>query len=161
MSITAKNIAPKRRFIVASRLAHFFRTLGPGLITGAADDDPSGISTYSVAGASAGYSMLWLMLVSTPMMSVIQGMCARISMVTGQGLAVLMRKQLPRLVAYSLAALVVAANTFNIGADIGGMTAAAHMILPLPLAVWTLLFGAGLIAAQIWCSYGQISRIFK
>ncbi|MBV9028382.1 MAG: divalent metal cation transporter, partial [Candidatus Eremiobacteraeota bacterium] len=76
-------------------IAKFFRTLGPGLITGAADDDPSGISTYSVAGAATGFSMLWLTLISTPMMAVIQGMCARISMVNGEGIAAIMRKRLP------------------------------------------------------------------
>jgi NRAMP (natural resistance-associated macrophage protein)-like metal ion transporter len=144
-----------------SRVEHFFRALGPGLITGAADDDPSGISTYSVAGATAGFSMLWLTLISTPMMAVIQGMCARIAMVTGQGLAAVMRNRLPVPVSWTLASVVVVANTFNIGADIGGMTAAAHMIVPLPAQLWTVLFGSGLIAAQIWCSYALISRIFK
>src|SRR5215469_18749755 len=74
---------------------HWFSVLGPGLITGASDDDPSGISTYSVAGATAGYSMLWLALVTIPMMAVIQGMCARIGMVTGVGLATNMRRRLP------------------------------------------------------------------
>jgi NRAMP (natural resistance-associated macrophage protein)-like metal ion transporter len=144
-----------------TRVAHFFRILGPGLITGAADDDPSGISTYSVAGAGTGYSMLWLTLVSTPMMAVIQGMCARISMVTGEGLAALMLKRLPRYASYALAAIVVAANTFNAGADIGGMAAAAHLVLPVPAAAWVLLFGAGMIAAEVWLSYDVIARVFK
>src|SRR5579872_2757926 len=144
-----------------SHLLRFFRTLGPGLITGASDDDPSGISTYSVAGASAGYSMLWLTLITTPMMAVIQGMCARIAMVTGQGLAALMRKRFPRPIAYSLAALVVVANTFNIGADIGGMGAAAHIVAPIPTEVWTVFFGIALIIAQIRFSYERIARICK
>jgi NRAMP (natural resistance-associated macrophage protein)-like metal ion transporter len=143
------------------RVAHFFKILGPGLITGAADDDPSGISTYSVAGAATGYSMLWLTLVSTPMMAVIQGMCARIALVCGEGLAAVMRKRLGRLAAYALAAIVIVANTFNLGADIGGMSAAARLILPFPADAWTLFFGAGLIAAQIWLSYAVIARIFK
>src|SRR6202789_1346812 len=94
----------KRNVTRASK--KFFSILGPGLITGAADDDPSGISTYSVAGASTGYSMLWLTLVSTPMMAVIQGMCARIAMVSGSGLAAAMRKRLPLGVVYGLAAIV-------------------------------------------------------
>jgi NRAMP (natural resistance-associated macrophage protein)-like metal ion transporter len=84
-----------------SRIAHFFAVLGPGLITGAADDDPSGISTYSVAGAQTGYSLLWLTLVSTPMMAVIQGMCARIALVSGEGLAAVMRRRLSPPVAYA------------------------------------------------------------
>ncbi|MGH7661224.1 MAG: NRAMP family divalent metal transporter, partial [Vulcanimicrobiaceae bacterium] len=130
-------------------------------MTGAADDDPSGISTYSVAGATAGYSMLWLTLISTPMMSVIQGMCARIAMVTGQGLAAIMRKQFPRAIAYPLAALVIIANTFNLGADIGGMAAAVHLLAPFPQELWTIVFGLALIAAEIWLSYGVIARIFK
>jgi NRAMP (natural resistance-associated macrophage protein)-like metal ion transporter len=146
---------------IRARGLKFFATLGPGLITGAADDDPSGISTYSVAGASAGFSMLWLALISTPMMAVIQGMAARISMVSGEGLAAIMRKRLPRSVAYALAALVIAANTFNVGADIGGMSASANLIVPLPVDAFVFLFGVGLVAAQIWLSYPVIARIFK
>ncbi len=139
----------------------FFRQLGPGLITGAADDDPSGISTYSVAGVSAGYSMLWLALLSTPMMAVIQGMCARISLVTGVGLAAVVRKQFPRPIAYALAAIVIIANTLNVGADIGGMGAAARLIVPLPSDLWVVFFGVGLVVAQIWLKYGLLVRIFK
>ena len=146
---------------VLQKVVAFFRVLGPGLITGAADDDPSGISTYSVAGATTGYSMLWLTLISTPMMAVIQGMCARISMVTGEGLAALMRKRLPAAVAYALAAVVIVANTFNVGADIGGMAAAAHMVAPLPVDAWAFLFGVALIAAQTWLSYKMIAAVFK
>jgi NRAMP (natural resistance-associated macrophage protein)-like metal ion transporter len=144
-----------------ARIAHFFDVLGPGLITGAADDDPSGISTYSVAGAQTGYSLLWLTLVSTPMMAVIQGMCTRIALVSGEGLAAVMRKRLGAPAAYALAAVVIVANTFNVGADIGGMSAAARLVLPIPANVWTILFGLGLIAAQIWLPYAAIARIFK
>jgi NRAMP (natural resistance-associated macrophage protein)-like metal ion transporter len=142
-------------------ILHFFKTLGPGLITGAADDDPSGISTYSVAGATTGFSMLWLTLVSTPMMAVIQGMCARISMVTGEGLAAIMRKRLPRWLAYGLASLVIVANTFNVGADLGGMADAIRLVLPLPVDAWVFFFGVGLIAVQAWLSYAVLARIFK
>lgn len=139
----------------------FIRKLGPGLITGAADDDPSGISTYSVAGASTGYSMLWLAWLSTPMMAVIQGMCARISMVTGENLAAIMRKRLPHALFYPLALLVIGANTFNIGADIGGMADAAHMIVPLHVDAWVFLFGIGILAAQTWLNYRAIERSLK
>ena len=144
-----------------SRLLRWASFLGPGLITGAADDDPSGISTYSVAGATTGYSMLWVALISTPMMSVIQGMCARISMVTGEGLAAVMRKRFPAPVAYSMAALVIMANTFNAGADLGGMAEAAHLVLPLPADAWVFFFGIGLIAAQIWLPYAALAKAFK
>jgi NRAMP (natural resistance-associated macrophage protein)-like metal ion transporter len=147
--------------MIAARIVGFFKVLGPGLITGAADDDPSGISTYSVAGASTGYSMLWLTLVSTPMMAVIQGMCARIALVTGVGLAAVMRKRLPRTLAYALAAMVIVANTFNVGADLGGMGAATAMLLGVPAEAAVFLFGVGLVAAQMWLSYGTIARIFK
>lgn len=143
------------------RLRKFFANLGPGLITGAADDDPSGISTYSVAGAATGYSMLWLTLISTPMMSVIQGMCARLSMVTGEGIAAIMRKRLPRSLAYGLAGLVIVANTFNLGADIGGMADAAHLVVPIPVDALVFFFGIGIVAAQTWLSYAAIARYFK
>ncbi|HEY6449931.1 MAG TPA: divalent metal cation transporter [Candidatus Cybelea sp.] len=139
----------------------FFGNLGPGLITGAADDDPSGISTYSVAGASTGYSMLWLTLISTPMMAVIQGMCARISMVNGEGIAALMRKRLPLWLAYGLAGLVIVANTFNLGADIGGMADAAHLVVRIPIDALVFFFGIALIAAQTWLPYAVIAKIFK
>ncbi len=145
----------------AQSVRRFFQKLGPGLITGAADDDPSGISTYSVAGAATGYSMLWLTLISTPMMAVIQGMCARIAMVTGEGLAAVMRKRLPRVLSYSLAGLVIVANTFNVGADLGGMAAAAHLVAPVPVEAWVFFFGVGLIAAQAWLPYAAMARIFK
>ncbi len=144
-----------------SRLRTFFTNLGPGLITGAADDDPSGISTYSVAGASTGFSMLWLTLISTPMMAVIQGMCARISMVTGEGIAAVMRKRLPLLLVYALSGLVIVANTFNLGADIGGMADAAHLVIPLPVDALVFFFGIGIIAAQIWLPYAALARYFK
>ncbi|MBV9027980.1 MAG: divalent metal cation transporter, partial [Candidatus Eremiobacteraeota bacterium] len=125
------------------------------------DDDPSGISTYSVAGAATGFSMLWLTLISTPMMAVVQGMCARISMVNGEGIAAIMRKRLPLWLAYGLAGLVIVANTFNLGADIGGMADAAHLLVPVPVDAFVFFFGIGLIAAQIWLPYAQIARVFK
>ncbi|HEY6326372.1 MAG TPA: divalent metal cation transporter, partial [Candidatus Cybelea sp.] len=143
------------------RIRRFFAMLGPGLITGAADDDPSGIGTYSVAGAATGYSMLWLTLIATPMMSVIQGMCARISMVNGEGIAAIMRKRLPLWLAYALACLVIVANTFNLGADLGGMADALHLIVPVPVAALVFLFGIGLIAAQTYLPYARIAQIFK
>lgn len=95
------------------------------------------------------------------MMAVIQGMCARISLVTGEGLAAVMRKRLPLSLAYGLAGLVIVANTFNVGADLGGMADAAHLVVPLPVDAWVFFFGIGLIAAQLWLSYATIARIFK
>jgi NRAMP (natural resistance-associated macrophage protein)-like metal ion transporter len=137
-------------------------TLGPGLITGASDDDPSGISTYSVAGASTGMSMLWLALFTTPMMAVVQGMCARIGMVTGRGLAANIRSSIPAWAAYSIAALVIVANTFNVGADFAGMATSAHMVAPLlPELAWDVLFGVLLIVGLIYLSYRRIASFLK
>ncbi len=143
------------------RIVHFLRNLGPGLITGAADDDPSGISTYSVAGATTGLSMLWLALITTPMMAVVQGMCARIGMVSGVGLAAVMRKTFPKWLAFSLAALVIVANTFNIGADLAGMSASAHMVVGLPILLWVVAFSVVLLLTEFFCSYRLLSSILK
>ncbi len=143
-------------------LLHRLRTLGPGLITGASDDDPSGISTYSVAGATTGLSMLWLALLSTPMMAVIQGMCARIGMVTGEGLAANIRKSIPLPLAYVMAGAVIIANTFNAGADFAGMSASANLVVPqIPVLVWVTFFGALLLVTVLFCSYRVIASTFK
>ncbi len=137
-------------------------TLGPGLITGASDDDPSGISTYSVAGASTGLSMLWLALFTTPMMAVVQGMCARIGMVTGRGLAANIRSSIPAWAGYAIAAIVIIANTFNVGADFAGMAASAHMVAPvLPDLAWDVLFGILLIVGLVYLSYRRIAEFLK
>src|SRR3954466_5774295 len=101
------------------RFRRFFSNLGPGLITGAADDDPSGISTYSVAGASFGYAPLWTALFSFPLMAAVQLMCARLGMVSGRGLASSVRLRYPRWVLWGACLLVVVANVVNIGADLG------------------------------------------
>src|SRR6266850_7302097 len=110
---------------------HFFRNLGPGLITGAADDDPSGISTYSVTGASFGYAPLWTALFSFPLMVSVQLMCARLGMVAGRGLAGVVRRRYARWVLWSACGLLVVANTFNIGADLGGMAEATEVVTGL------------------------------
>src|ERR1700740_3741968 len=99
--------------IVPPRFRRFFGRLGPGLITGAADDDPSGISTYSVTGAAFGYAPLWTALFSFPLMSAVQIMCARLGMVTGRGLAGVLRRSYPRWVLWSACALLIVANVFN------------------------------------------------
>src|SRR5216117_3099096 len=102
----------------------FFSNLGPGLITGAADDDPSGISTYSVAGAAFGYVPLWMALLSFPLMTAVQLMCARLGVVTGLGLAGVIRRRYSRPVLWSACALLIVANVINIAADLGGMAEA-------------------------------------
>src|SRR6476660_7618362 len=106
----------------------FFSDLGPGLITGAADDDPSGISTYTVAGASFGYSALWTAILTFPLMAAVQLMSARLGMVTGRGLAGVIRRRYPRWILWSSCLLLVIANTVNIGADLGGMGEVTQMV---------------------------------
>lgn len=144
-----------------SPVRKFFSILGPGLITGAADDDPSGISTYSVAGASTGLSMLWLALLTTPMMAVVQGMCARIGMVSGKGLAAVLKRNIPGPVLCVVAAMVIVANTFNIGADIAGMAASMQMVVGLPVLLWVFVSGAALIGVQVFLSYRGFVRVIK
>jgi Mn2+/Fe2+ NRAMP family transporter len=120
----------------------FLKELGPGLITGAADDDPSGIFTYSVAGASYGYATLWTALLSFPLMAAVQLMCARLGMVTGCGLASAIRTHYPRSVLWFACALVIVANVFNIGADLGGMADAMQMVTGIRAYFWTPFFAA-------------------
>jgi NRAMP (natural resistance-associated macrophage protein)-like metal ion transporter len=152
---------PKQSRPAVTALRRYLAVLGPGLITGAADDDPSGISTYSVAGATTGLSMLWLALLTTPMMAVVQGMCARIGMVSGRGLAAVLRKQVPAPLLYVVAAIVVVANTFNIGADIAGMAASMQMVAGLSVLFWVFVSGAALIGVQVFLSYLAFVRVIK
>src|ERR1700726_4542568 len=134
-------VAEKRFF------QRFFSNLGPGLITGAADDDPSGISTYSVAGASFGYLPLWTALFSFPLMTAVQLMCARLGMVTGMGLAGVIRKRYSRWVLWGSCLLLVVANVINIAADLGGMAEATMMVTRAPVAICVPAYG--LLIVQI------------
>ena len=106
----------------------FFSVLGPGVITGAADDDPSGIATYSIAGAQLGTSMLWTALVTWPLMGCVQFMCARIGMVTGMGLGGALRRKGPRWLMFCGALALLGANTINVGSDLSGMADTAEML---------------------------------
>ncbi len=114
-----------------NRLRRFIRMLGPGFIAGASDDDPSGIGTYSMAGAAFGYATLWLALVTFPMMSAIQFICAKVGMVTGRGLAGVIRQHYSRNLLYPIVCLLVIANTINAGADIGAVAAGLNLLLPI------------------------------
>jgi NRAMP (natural resistance-associated macrophage protein)-like metal ion transporter len=144
-----------------NRVDSFFADLGPGLITGCADDDPSGISTYSVTGATFGYGLLWTALVTFPMMAAIQLMCGRLGMVTGRGLAGVIRQHYPRWVLWGACLLLIVANVINIAADLGGMADATQMITGIPSFAWTPVYAALIVAFLIWSSYRQIARIFK
>lgn len=142
-------------------LRRFLASLGPGLITGAADDDPSGIASYSVAGAQFGTAFLWSALISWPLMSAVQMMCARIGMVTGKGLAGALREKFPRpLIAIACAALF-AANTVNVGADLNGIADAMKMLTGINSYVCVVLFGTGIAFATIRCRYQQIANVLK
>jgi Mn2+/Fe2+ NRAMP family transporter len=142
----------------ASPLRRFLKTLGPGLITGASDDDPSGIGTYVVAEAGLGYSTLWTALVSFPMMTAVQFTCAKIGMVSGTGLGAVLLRRFPRPLVYAAVFALVAANTINAGADIGAIAAAINLLLPIPLTLLIVPIGAVILALQIWGSYEVIAR---
>ena len=150
-----KRLAPSR----SSR--GFFSGLGPGLITGAADDDPSGISTYSVTGAAFGYAPLWTALFSFPLMTAVQMMCARLGLVTGQGLASVIRSTYSKWVLWGACLLLVVANTVNIGADLGGMGKVTEMVTGVSSMFWTPVYAAVIAAFLIWSSYDTVARIFK
>src|SRR5689334_11555982 len=143
------------------RVRRFFSNLGPGLITGAADDDPSGISTYSVAGAAFGYLPLWTALFSFPLMTAVQLMCARLGVVTGLGLAGVIRRRYSRGVLWSACALLIIANVINIAADLGGMAEATRMVTGVPVAWAVPGFGLVIVALLMWSSYRTIARVFK
>ena len=148
---------PSRRNFVRA----FFSALGPGVITGAADDDPSGVATYSIAGAQHGLALLWTALFTWPLMAFVQMMCARIGMVTGRGLAGALRHKFPRPVIVIAAIALFAANSINVGADLSGMADAAEMLTRIKSHVFVVLFGAGISLATIWFRYHQIATILK
>lgn len=130
-------------------------------MTGAADDDPSGISTYSVAGAAFGYSFLWTALISFPLMAAVQLMCARLGMVTGRGLGGAIRTRYSRWVLWPACALLIVANVFNIGADLGGMASAMEMGTGVSAYFWTPFFALFIAVLLIWTSYSTIAQVFK
>ena len=135
--------------------------VGPGFITGAADDDPSGIATYAQTGAIFGYSQLWLVWFICPFMIVIQQMCSRIGMVTGKGLASVILEHYSRRVLYVTVSLLVIANTINVGADLGAMASSAQMLLGLPFLFWLILITVSIIALEVFVPYRIYSRILK
>jgi NRAMP (natural resistance-associated macrophage protein)-like metal ion transporter len=138
------------------------RILGPGLITGASDDDPSGIATYSQAGAQFGFSVLWTAFVTFPLMAAVQGMCARIGIVTSQGLTVTIKNNYPRVLLYAMLILSFPAITLNIGADLQGIGAVSHMIIPfIPVSVFCICFTAILMYIIIKYPYKKIAMILK
>ena len=142
-------------------LVRYFSMLGPGLVTGASDDDPSGITTYSVAGASFGYGMLWTAIVTFPLMAAIQLVCARIGLVSGRGLSGAIRQHYPRGFLYFACLALLAANVFNIAADLAGMADAAAMLTGGPALPWVPVFGLSILAATVYTRYATFARYLK
>lgn len=140
----------------------FLRILGPGIVTGAADDDPSGIATYSQAGAQFGFHMPWTMLFTYPLMTAVQEACARVGAVTGQGLASVVRQHYSKKILYPVAALVVIANTCNIGSDIGAMAASTQLLIPsVPFGVIAVVYAIFILLLEVFLSYKTYIRILK
>jgi NRAMP (natural resistance-associated macrophage protein)-like metal ion transporter len=154
---------PEREYELTSteKLKSFVRELGPGLVTGAADDDPSGIATYSLAGAAFGYHLLWTAIVTLPLMTAVQLMCARIGVVTRRGLAAVLREHYSRWLLWFACLLLLVANTINIAADLGGMAAAASMLSGIPSVWFVPAFTIAILALLIFASYAYMTRIFK
>ena len=152
-----KESAPRK----PNPVRRFFLLLGPGLITGAADDDPSGVATYSIAGAQLGTSLLWTAFITWPLMGAVQFMCARIGMVTGQGLGAAFGRKFPRPLIILASLALLGANTINVGADLSGMADAAEMLTGFNSHWFVVLFGLGIAFATIRFRYYQIAMILK
>ncbi len=144
-----------------TRLRRWLGSLGPGLITGAADDDPSGIATYSIAGAQMGTSLLWTAVLTWPLMAAVQMMCARIGMCSGYGLARALRTRFPTWIVALASLALLAANIVNIGADLSGMADAAQMLTGINSHFYTIFFGVAISAATVWLRYSQIANTLK
>ena len=139
----------------------YFRRLGPGFVTGAADDDPAGIGTYSQVGAAFGYNLLWTALISLPLASAVQETAARLGLASGRGLMALIRARFARPVLWFAAALVVGANAFNIGADLGSMAEAFRLLIPLPFALLVISLAGMILLLEVFVSYERYSLILR
>lgn len=139
----------------------YFHRIGPGLITGAADDDPSGIGTYSQVGAAFGFSMLWSTFAALPLAVAVQEATARLGLFSGKGLAALIKQEFPKWVLYVALVLVVSANSFNIGADLGSMAAATRLIIPFPHVSLVVAFAVLMAIIEIVLPYHQYSRVLR
>lgn len=139
---------------------HWWKHLGPGVITGASDDDPSGIITYTQTGAVTGTKLLWLTWLTTPMMIAAQEMSARIGLVTGKGLAAVLKKRSPH-VAAAVSVLLLVANTINIGADLAAMGAVMQLLIPGSEILYTILIAGVVLILEIWLSYKRYVRVLR
>jgi NRAMP (natural resistance-associated macrophage protein)-like metal ion transporter len=145
----------------ASQRRGLFARVGPGVISGVANDDPSCIVTYSMAGAAFGYLTLWTSLFSLPLLAAVQLMCSRLGMVSGRGLAGEVRANHPRWALLSISALLVLANVVTIGADLAGMAAVTEMVTGAPALLWTGVYAVGIVALLFYFPYRQIEKVFR
>ena len=139
----------------------YFSRLGPGIVTGAADDDPSGIGTYSQVGAAYGLALIWSTLFVAPMAAAVQENAARLGLATGKGLATLIRERFSRPVLYVAVSLTIVANVFNIAADVGSMAAASHLVVKIPEAVLVVVFTAGMLALVVLLPYHRYANVLR
>ena len=142
-------------------LIWFLKILGPGLVTGAADDDPSGIATYSQTGAQFGFGQLWTALYQIPLLIAVQECCARIGVVTGKGLAGVIKDHYSRTILIGVVLLVVVANTINIGADIGAVVAATQLVVNAPFWLYAIVVAAVIVAFEVWVSYRTYAKVLN
>lgn len=154
--------SPRGRPHPLPSVRRWLRIVGPGLVTGAADDDPSGIGTYSQAGAAFGVAQLWLALYMLPLLIAVQEMCARIGLVTGQGIAAVVRKQYSRRVLATTVGLVFIANTLNVGADLGAMAATIQLLLPgAPFFALLIAISLCVLALEVFVPYRRYAVVLK
>src|ERR1700734_3631242 len=135
--------------------------MGPGLITGASDDDPSGIATYSQAGAQFGYSLGWTLLLTYPLMCAIQMISAQIGRVTGRVLAGNIRRHYPAPLLYALVGLLIVANTINLGADLGAMAAALRLLVPGPTVLYVAAFAVVSVLLEVFMRYARYASVLR
>ncbi len=154
-------VSPELATSKEHRVRTFLRMLGPGLVTGASDDDPSGIATYSQVGAQFGFGMLWTALFTYPLMAAIQEISARLGRVTGRGIAGTLRRHYSRGLLYPVVAMLVIANVLNLGADIAAMGSAVTLVMGGPALLYSLLFALVSLGLQIWIPYERYSRVLK
>lgn len=143
------------------KVKKIFKSIGPGFITGASDDDPAGIATYSQTGAQFGLSQLWIALFSLPFMIAIQEMCGRIGLVTGKGLSGTIQKYYSKKILYTVAILLLVANAITIGADLGAMAAAIELLVPIPFTPLLLLITVFTLILEIFVSYRTYAKVLK
>jgi len=139
----------------------YFRRLGPGLVTGASDDDPSGIGTYSQAGAAFGFGLLWTAWITLPLAIAVQETAARLGLVTGHGLATLIKKRFPRWVLLGAVGLVGVANGFNIGADLGSMAASVRLLFPVPEVLLLVVMAGLMVGLEVFLPYERYAKVLR